>query len=68
MKWPWRHEIEQAREQADQMERERDRASLRRQQAESADRRAEAVHAGLQNELLRNHFVDALRAAMGGPA
>ncbi|MCK0517860.1 hypothetical protein [Williamsia sp. DF01-3] len=68
MKWPWRHEIERARAQADEMERERDMASLRRKQAESADRRAEAVNAGLQNELLRNHFVDALRSAFGGPA
>lgn len=67
MKWPWRREIEKARAQADQMERARDQASLRREQAERADRRAEAVNAGLQNELLRNHFMDALRAAMGGP-
>lgn len=68
MKWPWQHEIERARAQADEMEAARDVASLRRQQAESADRRAEAVNAGLANELLRNHFVDALRAAFGGPA
>lgn len=66
MKWPWQHEIEQARAQADEFEAERDKASLRSEQAETADRRATEVNVGLQNELLRNGFADALRMAFGG--
>lgn len=68
MKPWWRKEIDKARASADLAEQQQQYAVRRRQLAESADVRAKEVEKQLRNELSRNGFADALRAAFGGIA
>lgn len=68
MKPWWRREIDAARASADRAEGQQRDAVRRRQMAESADERAKKVEQTLRNELSRNGFAEALRAAFGGIA
>lgn len=62
----WRKEIEDARKRADEGVRLHHEAVERRERAEALDRRAQEVEDSLHQELIRNGFADALRAAFGG--
>lgn len=66
MKWWWQRDLAEARQQADQAEKETEIAVKRRAEAEKFDKHAQQVEAGLRRELVANGFADALRAAFGG--
>ncbi|WAC54972.1 DUF7620 family protein [Gordonia sp. SL306] len=66
MKLWWRRELQIARERADAAELRQHQSTVRRYEAERVDRRARELEDSLNQELLRNGFADALRAAFGG--
>lgn len=66
MKPWWRREIDEARESADQAERQQQFAESTAKVADAAVARAKKVGGQLRNELVQNGFADALRTAFGG--
>lgn len=67
MKLWWRREIDEARESADQAERQQQfAAESTARMADAAVERAKKVGSQLRNELVQNGFAEALRTAFGG--
>ncbi|MCV7354517.1 DUF7620 family protein [Mycolicibacterium fluoranthenivorans] len=67
MKLWWRREIDEARESADQAERQQQfAAESTARMADAAVERAKKVGSQLRDELVQNGFAEALRTAFGG--
>ena len=65
MKLWWRRDIEEAKARADQAEQDRDIAEIRSADADRLREHAIEVGDGLNRELIRNGFSEAVRAAFG---